>query len=107
MLLHADLLNCGDYFIELMLWLLGAFILGYLLRWILGAKYRDKVSVLEKDLEASRAKATDLEANLSSAKYDRDKTAEELEVCKRSRDNIELQLKACKESLENLKNEDS
>lgn len=101
MLLHADLLNCSDYFLELILWLLGAFALGYLLRYILGAKYRERVIELEGDLEASRAKATDLESKLSTAKYDRDKTAEELQLCKRTRDDLELQLRACKEALKN------
>ncbi|MFT5763587.1 MAG: hypothetical protein ACI8X3_001012, partial [Saprospiraceae bacterium] len=101
MLLHSDILaTCSEYTIELLLWLLGAFILGYLLRWFLGAKHRNRIPVLEQDLASWQAKANDLEANLSSAKYDRDKTNEELTACKRARGDVEMKLRACKEQLE-------
>ena len=99
MLLHADLLNCGDYFWELILWLLGAFILGYLLSWFLNAKYRDRIPILEADLASWKSKATDLETELSSAKYEREKTAEELASCKRARADVEMKLRACMEQV--------
>ena len=79
MLLHSNILStCSQYTLELLLWLLGAFLLGYLLRWFLGAKYRSRVAILESDLAASKARANDLEADLSAAKYDREKINEEL-----------------------------
>jgi hypothetical protein len=99
MLLHSDLATWSEYTIELMIWLLGAFILGYLLRWFLGAKYRDRIPVLEQDLAAWKSKANDFEANLSAAKYERDKTNEELAVCKRARNDAEMNLRACMEQL--------
>ncbi len=106
MLLHADLLNCGDYFIELILWLLGAFLLGYALSWIIGAKHRDRVVELEKDLETLQTKATNLEVEMNDAKYERDKTAEELALCKRKRDDLFMKLKVCEEKLNQKDMED-
>ncbi len=104
MLLHTDtsfLANCGDYFWPFFLWMLGAFILGYLLRYFLGAKYRARVAELEKDVAMWKSKANDLEADLSAAKYDREKTAEELAACKRNTGDLQLKLQACLESQAN------
>lgn len=106
MYLHTSILStCSEYTLELLLWLLGAFLLGYLLQWMLGAKYRDRVALLEGDLAASREKATKLEADLSAAKYDREKTNEELVVCKRKNADLDLKLKVCQESQQALAND--
>ena len=88
-----------DLSIEILLWLLGAFILGYILRYIIGAKWRTRVGVLEKDLSAMTAKANSLEADLSTAKYEKEKIAEELSKEKSKNADLYFKLKACEESL--------
>ena len=101
MLLHSDIAStfCRTHTLELLLWLLGAFLLGYLLRWFLGASTRARVAELEKDLAACRAKNNDLEAELSTAKYEKDKISDELANCRRVRGDLELKLKACMEQI--------
>ena len=91
-----------DLSIEILLWLLGAFVLGYILRFILGAKWRTRVGVLEKDLSALTAKANTLEADLSTAMYEKDKTATELAKEKSKNADLYFKLKACEESLPKL-----
>jgi predicted flap endonuclease-1-like 5' DNA nuclease len=86
-----------DLSIEILLWLLGAFLLGYILRYIIGAKWRTRVGVLEKDLSAMTAKANSLEADLSTAKYEKEKTAEELAKEKSKNADLYFKLKACEE----------
>ena len=86
-----------DLSIEILLWLLGAFLLGYILRYILGAKWRTRVGVLEKDLSSMTAKANSLEADLSTAKYEKEKTAEELAKEKSKNADLYFKLKACEE----------
>lgn len=88
-----------DLSIEIILWLLGAFLLGYILRFIIGAKWRTRVGVLEKELAAMSAKANSLEADLSTAKYEREKTAEELTKEKSKNADLYFKLKAAEESL--------
>ena len=65
----------GAHTIGILLWLLGAFILGYLLRYIIGAKWRTKAGELEKDLAEWKARANQFEADLSTAKYEKEKIA--------------------------------
>ena len=86
-----------DLSIEILLWLLGAFLLGYILRFIIGAKWRTRVGILEKDLSAMTAKANSLEADLSTAKYEKEKTAEELAKEKSKNADLYFKLKACEE----------
>ncbi len=88
-----------DLTIEILLWLLGAFLLGYILRYIIGAKWRTRVGILEKDLSAMTAKANSLEADLSTAKYEKDKIAEEMAKEKKENADLYFKLKACEESL--------
>ena len=88
-----------DLSIEILLWLLGAFVLGYILRLIIGAKWKTRVGVLEKDLSAMTAKATSLEADLSTAKYEKEKTAEELTKEKSKNADIYFKLKALEEQV--------
>ena len=88
-----------DLSIEILLWLLGAFVLGYILRLIIGAKWKTRVGVLEKDLSAMTAKATSLEADLSTAKYEKEKTAEELAKEKSKNADIYFKLKALEEQV--------
>ncbi len=86
-----------DLSIEIILWLLGAFVLGYILRFIIGAKWRTRVGVLEKDLSAMTAKANSLEADLSTAKYEKEKIAEDLAKEKSKNADLYFKLKACEE----------
>jgi predicted flap endonuclease-1-like 5' DNA nuclease len=77
------------------------------LRYIIGAKWRNRVGELEKDLAAMTAKANSLEADLSTAKYEREKTAEELAAEKSKNADLYFKLKACQESLAALETEDA
>lgn len=96
-----------DLSIEILLWLLGAFLLGYILRYIIGAKWKIRVGVLEKELSALHVKANNLEADLSTAKYEREKTAGELAKAKKENADIYFKLKACEESLKTQETGDS
>lgn len=96
-----------DLSIEIIIWLLGAFILGYILRYIIGAKWRTRVGELEKDLSAMTAKANSLEADLSTAKYEKEKIAEELTKEKSKNADLYFKLKACEESKAALEAEES
>ena len=84
--------------IVIIIWLLVSFLLGYILRYLLGAKTRDRVVILEKDLSAMTAKANSLEADLSTANYEKDKTADELAKEKSKNADLYFKLKACEES---------
>ena len=95
-----------DLSIEILLWLLGAFLLGYILRYIIGAKWRTRVGILEKDLSAMTAKANSLEADLSTAKYEKDKIAEELAKEKKETADLYFKLKACEENLASQESEE-
>ena len=84
--------------IVIIIWLLVSFLLGYILRYLLGAKTRDRVVILEKDLSAMTAKANSLEADLSTANYEKNKTADELAKEKSKNADLYFKLKACEES---------
>ena len=96
-----------DLSIEIIIWLLGAFVLGYILRFIIGAKWRTRVGILEKDLSAWTAKANSLEADLSTAKYEKEKTAEELAKEKSNNADLYFKIKAAEEKLAAYEPEDS
>ncbi len=96
-----------DLSIEIIIWLLGAFLLGYILSYIIGAKWRTRVGILEIDLSAWTAKANGLEADLSTAKYEKEKTAEELAKEKRTNADLYFKVKAAEEKLAAYEPEES
>ncbi len=96
-----------DLSIEIIIWLLGAFLLGYILSYIIGAKWRTRVGILEIDLSAWKAKANGLEADLSAAKYEKEKTAEELTKEKSTNADLYFKVKAAEEKLAAYETEDS
>src|SRR5690606_26049318 len=89
-----------DLSIEILLWLLGAFLLGYILRYIIGAKWKTRTFELEKDLAAMTAKANNLEADLSTARYDKEKIIGELNKAKKENADLYFKLKALEETLQ-------
>ena len=96
-----------DLSIEIIIWLLGAFLLGYILSYIIGAKWRTRVGILEIDLSAWKAKANGLEADLSAAKYEKEKTAEELAKEKSTNADLYFKVKAAEEKLAAYEPEES
>lgn len=84
--------SCQSHTLEILGFLLGAFLLGYLLRYFLGAKHRNRVKELESELGTWKSKYRDFEMQNESLTAD-------LKSCKSNKSMLRLELEACKEQL--------
>ncbi len=93
---YSDL--CGPLTWQLLLWLLGAFLLGLLLGWFLWSKWKSMYNDSQADLASWKAKANGFEADLSSLRYEKEKVDVALKDCKRKSADLDIKLKACEEA---------
>lgn len=94
----------SSHLMEILVMLTVAFILGYLLRYFIGAKYRNRVASLEAevrqlqdDLAAARKRANNMEADLSGVRYEKEKVDGLLAECRSKSADLDIRLKACEE----------
>lgn len=104
MLLQTNVFQdlCGDYTWQLLLWFLGAFLLGLLLGWLLWNKWKGIAAGLETDVASWKAKANGFEADLSTSRYENQKLVDEKASLNSKNGELDLKLKACEESKANM-----
>ncbi len=90
------------YTIGIILVMIALFVLGYLIRMLIGAQYKRQVKELTADLESCRAKSNQLEQDLSSARYDLSKNQDELKRVRNQNANLDIKLKVCNEKLNSI-----
>lgn len=88
-----------NYTLQILGMLLVAFILGYLLRFFIGAKWKTLAQSLENEINGYKKKANQLELDLNTCKYEREKLSGEVKTLKNQYNDTLLQLKACHERL--------
>jgi predicted flap endonuclease-1-like 5' DNA nuclease len=91
--------NYSNYTLQILGMLLVAFILGYLLRFVIGAKWKTMAKSLEGEITGYKNKANQFELDLNTCKYEREKLSEEMKKVKNQYSDTLLQLKACQERL--------
>lgn len=89
--------------LEILIMLLGAFLLGYLLRYFIGASTRERVKTLEHDLSKSKANALDLETRMQGVLYEREKIETNYNELRIKYDTLHLAGKAHEEEIANLR----
>lgn len=83
-ILLASMFSCWTCFLKFLFWMLGAFLLGLLLGYILWQKYKELVEDFERQNANLRAKVTDMEKDNASLRYSVDETEKELAASKAS-----------------------
>ncbi len=88
-----------NYTLQILGMLLVSFILGYLLRFIIGRKWKVMANELQTEVNGLKKHNTDLEAQLSTAKYELDKLKGEYKTAQGKLSDAYLQIKVCEEKL--------
>lgn len=98
--------SATDYTLEIIIMLLVAFILGYLLRFFIGNKWKKlsrewqaRAEEAEAALASCREKNTKLEGQLSQARYDLEKSNQRIATYRARSADLDIQVKALKEQL--------
>lgn len=92
----------SSYTMQILGMLFVSFLLGYLLRFFIGAKWKTMALSLETEVKTYKAANNQLELDVNKARYEQEKVQEELKKTKGQYGDSLVKIKALEEQLQDL-----